>query len=229
MEEQTKDTEKVLSDEILTDARRRAERTVKRAETEGRKLLEQALAEAGAAGDAERREVERRLARDRQVFEASLLQEERMRRLAAQGKLIDEAFAEALKRLASREGGNYPKVVRDLAVEAILAMRGDAFVLRLAKTDADALRPGLPGEVAAAVREKSGRAVTVTVSGEAGAFDAGVVVEAADGRQRVDNSFAGRLRRLRGELRFDVADALFGPPVSPGTGKEDGTPKDTSE
>ena len=137
MEEQTKGTEKVLSDEILTDARRRAERTLKRAEAEGKKLVEQALEEARAAGEVERRGAERRLERERQVFEASLEQEERMRRLGVQGKLIDETLAEALKRLRAREGYDYRKVVRDLAVEAVLALPGDKFVLRMAKADVE--------------------------------------------------------------------------------------------
>jgi len=216
VEEQAKNSEKVLSEEILADARRRAERTVKRAEAEAAKLVEQALAEARAAGEVETRAVEKKLARERLVFDASLQLEERMRRLNVQGALIDEAFASALEKLRSRKGFDYRRVVRDLAVEAVLAMPGDAFVLRLAKGDLDAMRGSLPGEVAAEARAKGGRGVTVSVSEAHGGFDAGVVVETADGRQRVDNSFAGRLRRLRGALRFEIADLLFGKEEEPG-------------
>ncbi len=210
MEEQSKENEKVLSDEILADARRRAERMASRAEAEARKLVEESVAQARAVADAEARDVEAKLARERQVFDASLRLEERMRRLAVQGRLIDEAFAKALERLRSREGYDYRAVLRRFAVEAIASMRGDAFVLHLARADHDAMRGALPAETAAAVRETSGRAVTVTAAERPGPFEGGLVVESADGRQRVDSSFAGRLRRMRDDLRFDVADVLFG-------------------
>lgn len=210
MEEKTKDSEKVLSDEILADARRRGERAVKRAQADAKKLLEQALAEAKAVGDAALADVERRLARERQVFDASLLLDERMRRLAVQGRLLDETFDRALERLRSREGFDRRAVLVRFAVEAIGEIGGDAFVLRLDAADLESMGATLPADVAAAARGKIGRDVTVTAGASAGRGIVGVVVESADGRRRVDNSFAERLRRMRDELRFDVADVLFG-------------------
>jgi len=210
VEEKTKDSEKVLSDEILADARRRGERAVKRAEADAKKLIEQALAEAKAVGDAALADVERRLARERQVFDASLLHDERMRRLAVQGRLLDETFDRALERLRSREGCDYRAVVVNLAVEAIGEIGGDAFVLRPDAADLESMGATLPADAAASARRKIGRDVTVTAGPAAGRGIAGIIVESADGRRRVDNSFAERLRRMRDDLRFDVADVLFG-------------------
>ena len=134
-----------------------------------------------------------------------------MRRLVAEGRLLDAAFAGALAKLRSREGFDYRRVLSRLAVDGIAAMRGDAFVLRLAKADA-ALGASLAAEVAAAAGEKTGCAVKVTVSEAPGAFEGGVIVESAAGSERVDNSFAGRMKRVEADLRFEVAEALFGKP-----------------
>ena len=204
------DVGKVLSEEILADARRRAERTVKRAEREGKKLVDRVVKQAEAV---RRRVLERgkeRIERERQVSDSGLALEERMCRLKALGELLDEVFAEAMTRLLERRNRKYKALVTELAVEAVLAMTGDAFVLHLGKKDLASIKRGLRGEVTAAVREMSGRTVQVTIANAAAPIDAGVVVESADGRQRFDNSFAGRLERMKDDLRFEVAEVILG-------------------
>lgn len=221
-DEKAEETEKVLSGEILQDARRRAERVVKRAEREGEKVLERARREAEGFRENLLSHADRRIARERRVFDAGLDLEERMLRLKAQGELLDEVFAEALKRLRQHHGFDYPSVLGNLAAEGILAMTGDAFVLRLRKDDLKTLKNTLPREVQTLVRERSGRKVSVTVTENAAPIEVGVVIESADGRQRFDNSFAGRLRRMQHELRFRLAELIFGTPEVPA-----GAPKDT--
>ncbi|HUU43550.1 MAG TPA: V-type ATP synthase subunit E family protein [Planctomycetota bacterium] len=201
--------EDVLRDEILGDARRRAERTVKRAERDAGKTVEEAVKRAEAVRDRALDTARRRIARDGQVFASSLALEERMRRLKTQGALLVEVFDGAVERLRRREGFDPGAVVREFAVEAVLAMTGDAFVLRLAKPDLDAMKPTLDVDTVEAVRKASGRQVTVTVAQEPVDIAAGVVVESADGSQQVDGSLTGRLDRLREELRFEVAGHLF--------------------
>jgi len=211
-EKKTDDVEKVLSDEILADARRRAERTVKRAEREGQKLIDRTLKKVEAVRKRVLRQTERRGERERHVFESGLTLEERMRRLRTQGQLLDEVFEKALERLRDRGSRDDRQVIRRLAVEAVLAMTGDAFVLRLAKDDLGEMKKGLPDEVAVAVRKQSDREVNVAVADRAAPIGGGVVVETSDGRQSFDNSFAGRLRRMKEELRFEVADVLLKAP-----------------
>lgn len=204
------DVEKVLIDEILADARRRADRTVKRAEREGRKLIDRVVKEAQAVRD---RVVERGqtgLDRERHVFDSTIVLEERMRRLNAQGRLLDEVFQEAMTQLAERHGTNYKTLVKDLVVEAVLAMTGDDFVLHLGKADLTSVKRGLRTEVTAAVREMSARTVRLTIADVPAHIQAGVVVASADGTQRFDNSFAARLERASDALRFEVAALLFG-------------------
>ena len=210
MEEKTKDTEKVLADEILTDVKRQAAETIEKAQAEAKATVEQAVRDAETARGAAIREVEQRVARAGEIAEASLAHLQRRQRLDAQGKLVAEAFDQALERLRSKQGFDYRRVLSDLAVEAVGALPGDAFVMALNPADAKDFGAALAGDVVEAVRAKSGRAVTVKAIDRPGLSDGGVVVESADGAQRVDNSFAGRLRRLESELRFEVADVLFG-------------------
>ena len=204
------EVEKVLSEEILSDARRRAERTIKRAERSGGKILDRAKDEAEKVRDRVLEQAETRMERERHTFDSTLTLEERMRRLKAQGELLDEVFARALEHLEGRDGVDCPRVVRELAVEAVLAMTGDAFVVRLGPDDLKSMKGKLPAEVAAAVHEASGREVRVSAAERAAPITGGVIVETADGRQRFDNSFAGRLRRMADELRFEVAQVIFG-------------------
>ncbi|HUW57212.1 MAG TPA: V-type ATP synthase subunit E family protein [Planctomycetota bacterium] len=204
------DVEKVLSGEILADARRRGERTVKRAEREGRKLVDRVVKQAQAVREQVLERAQTRLERERQVFDSTIALEERMRRLKAQGTLLDEVFREAMTRLAERRDVDYRAVLRDLAAEAVTAMTGDAFVLHLNKADLASATRGLRTDVTAAVREMSGRTVQLTVADDPADIEAGVVVESADGRQRFDNSFAARLERMSDVLRFEVAEILFG-------------------
>jgi len=208
-EDKANTPENVLSDEILSDAKRRADRTVNRAEREGKKLVERAVKQAEAVRDRALAVAKARLTREEQVFASALTLEERMRRLKAQGMLLDEVLDRAAERLRSRSGFDYPALVRKLAVEGVVAMTGDAFVLRLAEADRDAMAKTLPDEVAAAVATETGRDVKVTLADAPAAIDDGVHVESADGRQHVDNTFAGRLRRMRDELRFEIAALLF--------------------
>lgn len=215
------EVEDVLSEEILADARRKGERTVKRAEREGEKAVARAVKKAERVRRHVLQGAQKRIERERHVSESALRLEERMSRLKAEGALLDEAFNDALTRLHARDGFDYKRIVTELAVEAVLAMTGDDFVLRLAEAEPESIKRSLPREVARAVREKAGRAVKITVAGEAAPIETGVVVESTDGVQHFDNSFAGRLERMKGDLRTDIARVLFGETGEPATsGKE---------
>ena len=218
-EDKANTPEDVLSDEILSDAKRRADRTVKRAEREGKKLVDRAVKQAETVRDRALETSNARLAREKGVFASGLALEERMRRLKAQGALLDEVFDRAAERLKDRDGVNTAAVVLKLAVEGVLAMTGDAFVLRLNAKDLEAMGSTLPGEVIAGVRQAGGRDVTIAASAD-DAVDGGVLIESADGRQRVDNTFAGRLRRLKKDLRFEIAGLLFEDVSSPEPAKD---------
>jgi len=226
------DVEKVLREEILEEARRKGDGLAKRAQEEAKILIEHVEREAEAVRAQVLKDAERRIARLRQVSDSGLVLRTRMRRLNVQGQLLDEVFSTALTRLSRshRDAGfDYGRVLKDLAVEAALAVGSGEMVLRLGQADLgrgeDSL--ALAEAVVEEVRRKSGRTVRLTVPMDrdaSGPIEGGVIVESADGRERFDNSFGGRLSRLEDELRFEVADVLFGKSADAGTpGKETGS------
>ena len=198
--------EKVLTDEILRDAQTKSERIRKRAERDARKALDDAATEAKAAAaktlDAARRKADRIVA----SILATVDQEIRRDQLAAQEGEMEKVFEAARARLADRTAYGYPAVVAGLAAQAIQAIGGGRVVLELSEAD----RALATEAWLADVRRRAGRDVAIEVAPKSAAIGSGVRVRSADGRLFVDNSFEARLRRLRPELRRELAAKAFG-------------------
>lgn len=206
-------SEKVLSDEILKDAQTKAERILKRAERDARKITETATNEAAAAAERVLELARQRAERTAQNILATVDIEARRLLLAAQEAELDKLFEAARQRLAAREGYDYPAVLAALAAQAIRAMGADPVVLELAEAD----RALATDAWLADVRRRVGRDVAIAISQDSSGIDGGVVVRSADGRLVYDNSFSARLRRLRPELRREVAARVFGDRAIGGT------------
>jgi V/A-type H+/Na+-transporting ATPase subunit E len=202
------DVEKALAAEILAEGRRKAALAVSQAEASARQTMEKAVQEARTQADRVLGEASRTIDHARAVSHSSLRLEERMNRIKLEGRLIEEVFAAADAQLAGGKGKTGTSVL-GLAVEAVLAMAGDAFVVRMAQADLASLKDAFPASLAEEVRNKSGREIHVTVADEPTPQAGGVIVETTDGRERVDNTFAARLARMKEEVRFDVAKLLF--------------------
>lgn len=199
-------SEKVLSDEILKDAATKAERIRKRAEREAKKLVTAAVQEAEADREKVLAAASRRAERAARGILATIEQEARRGLLAAREAELDKLFQAALRRLADRKGYDYPAAVAGLAAEAIRVMGAESVVLELAEADQAMATP----EWLAEVRRRVGGDVSLAVAERPAPIDGGVVVRSADGRLLYDNSFAARLRRLRPELRRELAVLVFG-------------------
>ncbi|HUU32148.1 MAG TPA: V-type ATP synthase subunit E family protein [Phycisphaerae bacterium] len=200
----------VLREEILADARRQVERTVRRAEHAAEDALQKAQKEADADRasrlDAARREAERRR---NLVLAAVPVEEARMR-----AQRIEEALEairdEARRRLAERGpsgagGEEYRRTLVRLAAEAASNMAGERFVLELGAADLKAVGNGLADDVRKAVGRPG---LQMAVAPEPAAIEAGVLVRDDDGRQVVDNSLAARLERLGPALRLTIGARL---------------------
>lgn len=203
MADQAPDPQQVLTDEILADARRQADRLHRRAERDATETTDQAQREAEA-------DREQRLARAR-------AEADRRRRLTlatvpvAEGRLRAARIEEVLRgireaareRLAARDGYDYRAMLARLAAEPVREMEGQAFVLELAEADRQAHGPDL----AADVRRRVGReGLQVSLAAEPAPMAGGVIVRDAEGRQRWDNSVSARLERLWPALRRRVAE-----------------------
>jgi len=194
----------VLCEEILADARRQAERTVRRAEREAGEALQKARKEADADRasrlDAARRQAERR----RNLILASIPVEEARMSAQQTEETLDAIRDEARERLLER-GNDYRACLVRLAAEAVSQMVGERFVLALGAEDLKAVGNGLADNV----RKVLGREeLQIAVAPEPADIEAGVLVRDADGRQVVDNSLAARLERLWPALRLVIGARL---------------------
>ena len=186
---------KVLADEILDDARRKADRASKKAERRAKRILRDAQKKADQATAA--------------ALAASILatieQDVRRDLLDQREAAIATILDAAMQRVASREGTDYPAALTTLAAEAVGAMATDAVVLHLAEAD----RAIATAEWLDALRQRVGRPVAIEVADEAAPIQGGLIVRSADGRLLYDNSFAARLVRLRPALRRQIAARVY--------------------
>ena len=203
MTDEGADPQQVLTDEILADARRQADRLRRRAERDAKQTTDEAEREA-EADRAERLEKAKAEAdRRRRLTLATVPVEEGRMRAAHIEKALDGIREAARERLLARQGYDYREMLVRLASEPVRHMVGQAFVLELAEADRDAHGP----DVAAAVRQRAGRdELQVSLAPEPAAIEGGVIVRDAEGRQRWDNSLAARLERLWPGLRRRVAE-----------------------
>jgi len=207
MTDETSSSQKKLEEEILADARRRADRIIKRAKREAEKIAEQG--EKAAQEEAKRiiARFAERAERMAAVARASVDIEIEKKRLARQEQAIQSIFEEAMKKLGDKRSYDYKTAVINLASYAIRKMAGNDLTIRLDKSDKTFADNSLVDAIKERVKEK---AINLKVSSSASSIGAGVLVESADGRQLYDNSFEKRLKRLREPLRKKVADIIFG-------------------
>lgn len=205
MDRSDSSSHELLREEILADARRQAQRVVRKAEREAEALITKATAEAEA--ERGRRLEAARAAADNQraVMLATVPVEiGRMRAARVERELL--ALRDQVRaRLVARQGFDYGEALVRLAAEALGRMEGDAFVLELAAHD----RRDFAALLTAAVPARAGRPhVALTVSDEPAKIEGGVIIRDPRGRQFWDNSLTARLDRLWPTLRSRIAEHL---------------------
>jgi len=198
-----------LEQEILADARRRADRALQHAQREADRIVNEAKDAAGQEQQKLMEGVRHRVERQERMQEARLDQElHRLRRQAFEevvGRVRDEAEKE-LNALADSEDGR--QMLVRLAVSAIEPMRGDGFVLVLRPEDREHWGGRIAEEVRSAVSSELSRQVSVQVADEDLKARGGLVVRGDGTRELVDQTFEARMGRLWEDIRGQVADML---------------------
>jgi vacuolar-type H+-ATPase subunit E/Vma4 len=211
-------SEKLLSEEILQDAHKKAERALKKADRRAQQVIADAEKDAEHALEQAREAAHRRAERIAHSIMATLEQEVRRNLLDEQEAELSRLFDTALEQLTDRSGYDLADVLATLAAEAVAAMDADAVVLSLAAED----RPVATDDWLAGVRQRAGRDVALSVDEAPANIGGGVVARSADGKQLYDNSFAARLRRLRPTLRQQIAAEAYPAEPSRNDGTTDG-------
>ncbi len=198
-----------LEEEILADARRRAERALQHAQREADRIVAEARDVVRQDQEKLMEGVRHRVERQERMQEARLDQElHRLRRHAFE-QVVERVRAEAekeLQGLADSEEGR--QMLVRLAVQAVAPMRGDAFTLVLRPGDRERWGERLAEDVRSAVSSELGREVSVEVADEELKARGGLVVRGQGTRELVDQTFEARMGRLWEDIRGQVADML---------------------
>jgi V/A-type H+-transporting ATPase subunit E len=195
----------VLRDEILADAKRQAQRLIRKAEREAKAAVDKATAESQEERTGKLASAQTNADRKRTLITATVPVEiGRMRAGRVEQELT--ALCEQVRvRLQQRRLDGYEDILVTLAAEALASMEGDSFLLELSHKD----RETLGDKLAAAAAARAGRPdITVTVSTEPARIDSGVIVRDVEGRQVWDNSLEARLDRMWPLLRSQIADHM---------------------
>lgn len=197
----TTDKQQALADEILSDARRQAERAVTRAKRRGDSILKAARTHAGDAKQKAAEAAEAKAERNAATIMADVPYQEQVRTLGVKEDVIGQLFTESLDTLRALPPDEMLDVLAALSMEAISSIGGERFVIELSAEDAERLGPRLAARVGD---------VAVEIAASPEVAGGGVIVRSASGPKMVDNSFATRLRRCRESLRGRVAEMVFG-------------------
>jgi vacuolar-type H+-ATPase subunit E/Vma4 len=218
------DSQQVLREEILAEARRQSERILKH----GRDDAEETVAKARAAAAKEHQDLlqaaKAEAVRRRELALATVPVEAGRRRAARIEEILQSIREETRRRLLARVGFDYREVLTALAAEAIGRMDGHRFVLELASADRQAFGDAWVQEVgrrvaamritsakaaglmAAAAGPESERAgLEVRLAAEPADIQGGVRIRDVEGRQVWDNSLDARLERLWSAMRRQIA------------------------
>jgi vacuolar-type H+-ATPase subunit E/Vma4 len=191
----------VLTDEIIDDAKRQAERTLSHARQEAADLAAKGKADAEKEHERARAAGKAEAARRRDLILATVPIEVSRKRAAAVEATLQSIHDEAAKRVASRDGVNVRELLIALAADAVKRMDGNTFILQLSDGDRQAHAGGLAEEV----QRRAGKdGLQVSVAGEPAKISDGVLIRDADGRLFWDNSLSARLERFWPILRREI-------------------------
>jgi vacuolar-type H+-ATPase subunit E/Vma4 len=202
-----------LAEEILDEARQRAEGLTKGAEERAAATMRQAREAATAQRRAAAAEAEREAARYRARVRSAAHLEARRRLLAKREEVIVRALAMAHQRLLTALTAEERRTALEKAiVEAATALGGGRLTVRANPQDTEALTPALLQELQSRL-ESAGVSAELVV-GTPAEIGGGAIVSTEEGRAVYDNSFEGRLERQQWELRNAVWEALSRVPVA---------------
>jgi V/A-type H+-transporting ATPase subunit E len=188
------------ADQILQDARRTAAGIREDAEKKARLEREAILTRGQQVADREHQRI---------LADAKI----RVRRKISDMKeeQIKKAFSEAERRLIGLAGkSEYSNILNKLIVESGIVAGGGPLEVQVRVHD----RPLLSEETLAHLSKKiskiAKKPTSLKLSKDPLAAIGGAIVRSEGGVIEVDNTFDSRLERLKRELRFKVAEILFG-------------------
>jgi vacuolar-type H+-ATPase subunit E/Vma4 len=204
------DKQNLLAEEILADATRKAERTVKRANAEADRIRRAALDDVRQQAETIENAGAEQARRTLEQATNGLPLELRIYELKARDRYVQEVFDRVLADFAEADGDARREAITRLAVEAVAAVGGSEVHVQLEPADAAWADAAWLNEVSRRVAAAGGTATAVKMAAPSRSARGGVIAASPDGRVRMNNTLAARLERNRDALRSEAAEALFG-------------------
>jgi vacuolar-type H+-ATPase subunit E/Vma4 len=197
--------EERLRQEILADARKKAERIAVRADAERDRALQQFKQEHEQKRQSHLEEVRQEAARQVRSIQNSIGMEIRRRWLNKREEAINEFFQTVLNQAGECSGKRRQESLCFLAEEALQALSTGAYLVECAKADAALVTEDWLFERAIAVLGDKGRSCAFSVSPRQ-EISGGLRFQARDGSLSFDNTYRNRLNDLRDALRRRLAE-----------------------
>jgi vacuolar-type H+-ATPase subunit E/Vma4 len=190
---------------LIEQAERTAGQKLKSWELQKSRLRDEARAEAEAKAEELRRSGYSRLKID-----------QRKRRLQLHEQLVGELTQQALSDTqALIETDRYPAILQGLIAEAAIGIRTETAIVSSSAQELPLITDSLLEAVIAQVKDETGRAMNLTVSGSEPLPGQGVILTSEDGNVAFSNQIRTRLLRYQSEIRHLIYRRLL-----TGEGKE---------
>ena len=194
--------EEKLRQEILGDARTKAERIVARAKNEAAKYISKAQEEAARKREERLAEANREIDAKCKSILLDVERESRRHWLLGREACIDAMFQDALKAACATDGEEHAKSMELLAEEAIRAIGQVPMVVTFPESDCALVTLPWLREIAERLfGDQNNASFTLNPKRDA---PAGVSFTTDDGKRAFDNTYASRLSKMKDSLRILV-------------------------
>ncbi|MBO4512963.1 MAG: hypothetical protein J5746_09360 [Victivallales bacterium] len=199
-----REQEQRLRDEIIGDAKAKAERLLARARNDAAKIVDRAKREAAAKRKERMAEVEKEMTQKCGAIVRGVETELKRHWLAGREERLEAMLATALEKAASTTGENHKRSMTLLAKEAILALGPCHAEVHFPEKDATLVTEQWLAAIAKEVLDKKAD-FSFQLCPSPDAPD-GLRFVTLDGRKEFDNTYASRLQKMKDGIRVLLSE-----------------------
>ena len=198
-----------LCRQILSDAQAEAEKALERARRVADDRIKNARLDVEKYRDDLLKKAAEKSKTARRKILSSVSLESKKIRLKEKGSLIEGAMKLVREKLFAFAGSEaFSGYLKNLIVEGVLALKGEAFVIETSRTHSAIVNDSTLKELEQHISKAHGLVVRLELSKEE-LKDTGVKVYTKDGRMLFDNSLKAIFKRHQDDLRLFLHNKLF--------------------
>jgi len=201
-------SEEKIKEEILKDARAKADKILAKAGATEETILAQAKEEAENYYDTAIRDAQTRAEQEKKrIFGNLPLEEQRIARRTREN-VIEKAIGQALQIISLGEKFDYPASLKLLIIEGALSLGEDTIDCRIRKEDEQILSETFVKSIQDEISAHNHKQAKIRIVADPEQRKSGVILESADGRKVFDNTYPARFKRMKNEIRLKIAELL---------------------